>query len=68
MRLKVFNDCYALNMSGEGKSNFGFNTFLTIVECLLYYVCIIIGAYCVYKTHTDSDVYMDPFEDTETEL
>ena len=53
MRLKVFNDCYALNVSGEGKSNFGFNTFLTIVECLLYYVCIIIGAYCVYKTHTD---------------
>ena len=45
--------------------SFGFSVFLTIVEVLLYYICIFLGLYNIYKIHKDPDVVNDPFEPQE---
>jgi hypothetical protein len=58
-----FNKCEMVNPGGH--NSFGFSTFLTVIECFLYYSAMGLGLHSIHKVHTDEKVLKDPFEAPE---
>ena len=61
MKLSKFGQCRN-EVNPNGKNNFAFPTFLSVVEILIYYVCMGLGLFCVYKVVRDPSITEDPFE------
>ena len=60
MKLEVFNECDTVNMTGS--NNFGFARFLTMFEIIVYYICIALGCYNLYRLRIDETILEDTFE------